>query len=105
MALPSLPSPAALVADVRALFAERSRHQLIAAGLAVLMPTAIIIGFYFDSRDIGRPQEQIVYAESWPADRSDDVIKAEQKVDQVRRRAIQAERQRQFQVLKRRLGF
>lgn len=105
MPFPRPSSPRVLIADLRAFFAERSRHQVVAAALAVLMPTAILVGFYVDSRDTGLPREQIVYAESWPADRSDAVIKAEQKADQARRKQLKAERQRQFKDLERRLGL
>ena len=45
------------------------------------------------------PREQIIYVDSWPADRTDEEIKAKQKADLEERRAWQAERQRQFQQL------
>ena len=51
------------------------------------------------------PPPQIVYAESWSANRTDAEIKADQKKDQEKRRAAQLERQRQFQRLENQLGI
>jgi hypothetical protein len=85
--------------DLRAFWRQRPRHQWIAATLAVLMPVGIVTAFYFDAYTNIVPRETITYVESWPADRTDAQIKAKQKTDLERRRAAQAERQRQFQEL------
>lgn len=105
MPLPRLVSPRALWADTRAFLRQRTRHQLIAATAAVAMPAIIVVGFYFDAQTNILPGERIVYAESWPANRTDAEIIAQQKVDQERRERIQAERQRQFKEVERRLGM
>lgn len=105
MPLPRPASPRALWADARDFFRQRSRHQLIAAAAAILMPIVIIVGFYYDGQTNILPGEQLIYAESWPANRTDAEIIAQQKIDQERREAAQAERQRQFQRLERRLGM
>jgi hypothetical protein len=102
--LPSPSGPRALLADLRAFSRERSRHQWIAAGLAVTMPLAIIFMFFYDSAHGPRQGPQIIYAESWPANRSDAQIKADQKKDQARRDAAIRERQRAFQRLNKALG-
>jgi hypothetical protein len=105
MPLPRPASPRALWSDLRAFTRERSRIQWIAAVFAVVMPLVILFGFYLDSKsDIG-PGEQIIYAQSWPANRSDDEIKAQQKIDQKAREEALAERRRQFQRLEKRLGI
>jgi hypothetical protein len=104
MALPRPAGPRALWADLRAFARERSRVQWIALGLAVLMPTIILYGFYTDAQTNIAPGEQVVYAESWTANRSDAEIQAAQAQRQKQREAIQAERQRQFKELGKKLG-
>lgn len=105
MAFPRPASPRALMRDLRAFLAERSGHQLIAGFFAIAMPIVIIIGFVLDAQTNIGPGEQTIYVESWPLDRSTEEIVAQQEIDQARREAIQAERQRQFQELQRRLGM
>jgi len=105
MALPRPASPRALWADARSFFRQRSRHQVIAACLAVAMPIIIVVGFYFDGKTNLTLGEQIVYVENWPATRTDAEIKAQQKIDQARKEQEQAERQRQFKELEKRLGM
>src|SRR5207244_12972350 len=97
--LPPLSGPRALWADLKAFTRERSRHQWIAAGFAVTMPLVIVLMFLHDSSHGVQPPPQIIYAESWPASRTDAQIKAEQKTDQARRDAARAERQREFRKL------
>jgi hypothetical protein len=96
MALPRPSSPRALWADIRAFTANRGRHHLIAAALAVAMPVALIVLFYTDGRTNTMPGPQLIFAESWTADRTDEQIKADQVKHQAEREAKQKERQRQF---------
>lgn len=105
MPLPRLVSPRALWADTRAFLRQRTRHQLIAATAAVTMPVIILIGFYYDAQTNIMPGEQITYAESWPANRTDAEIVAQQKIDQKLQERRDAERQRQFKEVERRLGM
>ena len=90
---------------MRSFFRQRSRHQMIAAFFAVAMPIIIVVGFYFDSQTNIMPGEQIVYVENWPSTRTDEEIKAQQKIDQERREKALVERQRQFKEVERRLGM
>ena len=94
-----------LLADLRAFAQQRSRVQWIAATVAVMMPIAIIWVFIIDGNTNIAPGEQIIFVESWSADRTDDQIKVDQAKRQVEREAAVAERQRQFKVLERRLGM
>jgi len=96
MPLPRPVSPRALWADLRAFTAERRPHQWIAAGLAIVMPVAIIILFVIDGRTNILPGPQLIYVESWPANRSDAEIKAQQKIDQAWRDKALKERQDAF---------
>lgn len=105
MALPRPASPKALIADLRAFLQQRSRHQVVAAVLAIAMPIIIVIGFIVDSRTNIDPGEQLIYAESWRADRSDAEIIARQKTDQAAKDARIAERQRQFKEIERKFGM
>jgi hypothetical protein len=97
MALPRPSSPRALWADLRAFSASRGRHHWAAAGLAVLIPTALVVLFYVDGKTNIEPGPQLIYAQSWSADRTDEQIKADQVVHQKKREAKQKERQRQYQ--------
>jgi hypothetical protein len=108
MPLPRPSGPRALFADIRAFTATRSKIQWAAATLAIVMPIAIIILFITDGNTNIAPGPQIIYAESWSANRTDAEIIADQKKDQAAREAAQKERQRQFQKLEKdmeRLGI
>lgn len=105
MPLPRPASPRALWADLRAFAKERSRVQWFAAVFAILIPIAIIVTFYYDARTNIAPGEQLIYVESWSADRTDAEIAVAQKERQERQEAIAAERQRQFKELERQLGI
>lgn len=105
MALPRPAGPRALWADIRAFAAERPKHQLIAGSAALLMPVILIYGFYRDGQTNLAPPEQIVYVESWTGTRTDAEIAAAQAKREEHRKAIAAERQRQYKELERRLGM
>lgn len=99
MPLPRPASPRALWADLRAFASERRPHQWVAAALAVAIPLAILFIFDLDGRTNIMPGPQLIYVESWPANRTDEQIKAEQKVDQAARDKLKKERQEQFRKL------
>jgi len=105
MALPKPYSPRAVAADLRAFFGQRSPHQLIAAALALIIPIAIITLFAIDAKDAGTPPPQLIYVKSWPADRTDAEIKADQAKAQAEKEAFQREKQRQFKKLESQLGM
>jgi hypothetical protein len=97
--------PRAAIADLRAFMRHRSREQFIGAALAILVTAIIIIEFLVDSRINTAPPEQIVYADSWKADRTDAEIIAQQKLDQAKKDKAAKEKQRQFQKLEKQLGM
>jgi len=99
MPLPRPASPRALWADIRAFTGERRPHQWVALALAVAMPVGIVVLFVMDGRTNILPGPQIIYVESWPANRTDAQIKAEQKIDQAARDKARKERQEQFKKL------
>jgi hypothetical protein len=99
MPLPRPASPRALLEDLRLFWRSRPRGHWIAAGLAATMTSAILLAFYIDSRQLAEPREQIIFLDSWPANRTDDQIRAQQKADQVARTQAEAEHRRQLQRL------
>lgn len=105
MPLPRPAPPRVLLKDLRAFAAERSKHQWIAAFFAVLMPVAILVLFVLDGRTNIAPSEQLIFVDSWAADRTDEQIKADQLVRQREREKADAERRRQWQELGRRVGM
>ena len=98
-------SPSAAFADLRAFMRQRSREQVIGAALAVLVTSIIVIEFFVDSKINTAPPKQIIYVESWPANRTDAEIVADQKKDQAARDAALKERQRQFKKLEKDFGM
>jgi hypothetical protein len=111
MALPRPVSPLAAWRDLRRFLAARQKHELIFGILAILMTGTFIVAFFVDS-NIERPwKRDIQYVESWPLDRSDEEIRAQQLID-AEKRAVQeaemaklrAERQEQFKKIDDRLN-
>jgi hypothetical protein len=98
-------APSAAFRDLAAFMRQRSREQIIGASLALLATIIIVILFFVDSKINTAPPPQLVYAESWNADRTDAEIVAQQKKDQAAKRAALAERQRQYQKLENRFGM
>lgn len=96
MPLPRPASPRALWADIRAFTSERRPHHWVALAIAIAMPVAIVLLFDLDGRTNIMPGPQLIYVESWPANRTDDEIKAEQKIDQAARDKAMKERQEMF---------
>jgi hypothetical protein len=105
MPLPRPASPRALLADLRAFTRERSPVRWIAALVAVSMPIVIVFAFIKDAKTNTAPGEQIIFVESWGADRTDAQIKADQVRRQKEQEAGAAERQRQFKEVERRFGM
>ncbi|HEX8620396.1 MAG TPA: hypothetical protein VF718_00340 [Allosphingosinicella sp.] len=103
MPLPRPASPRALWADIRAFTSERRPHHWVALALALSIPLGIVFIFDLDGRTNIAPGPQLIYVESWPADRTDEQIKAEQKIDQAARDKAKKERQEQFKRLDERL--
>jgi hypothetical protein len=103
MSLPRPSRPAAVFADLLAFFRGRERHDYIAAALAVLITGFVVFAFNHDSRMERQPQ--IVFVESWPATRTDDQIKAEQKVDAAAKQKAMDERRDEFRKLADQMGI
>ncbi len=99
MPLPRPASPRVLWNDIRAFAGQRPRHQLVAALLALAIPSGILVAFYADGQTNLVPRQTIYYVDSFPANRTDEEIIAKQKADLAARRAYEARRRAEFQRL------
>lgn len=103
MAFPRPSSPLAAWRDLKAFLSQQERHKFVFGAIALGMPVLIVTGFYVDSNI--KPEAQIIYVQNWPASRSDEEIKAQQKIDQAKRDKEAAEKRRHYQELEKRLGI
>lgn len=102
--------PATVIAEIKRMWANSTRRYKLVFGAGALFMTSLIVtGFIVESRWGVMPEgPQIVYAEDFPATRTDAEIKADQRTDAMERRKFADERRRQWQKLDRsldRLGF
>ncbi len=74
----------------------RPRHQWVAALLALLVPVGIVVAFYIDSGTNLTPRRTITKVENWPANRTDEQIKADQRRRQAEADRRANERREQF---------
>lgn len=81
-------SPLAAWRDLRLFLATRRRHELWFMALSLAVTTLIIFVFFKDA-NFQKPYERnIIYVEQWPITRTDEQIRAQQKIDQAKK-AIQ----------------
>jgi len=98
-------SPFAAFRDLAAFMRQRSREQVIAGALALLVTAIIVIEFIVDASMGTAPPPRITYVELYPSNRTDAEIIADQKKDQAAKDAANKERQRQYQKLEKQLGM
>lgn len=94
MALPPVSRPTAALADLRAFLASRERHQWVFALLSVLITGYFITVFLVQSKTKEYKPPEIIWVKNYAANRSDAEIKAQQMIDEEKRRAEQAELKR-----------
>lgn len=99
MPLPRPASPKFLWADLKAFWRQRPRHQWVAGTLAIAIPIAILVMFYFDGRTNIMPGERVIFLDSWTVNRTDAEIMAKQKADLAEREAREERRRQEFQRL------
>jgi hypothetical protein len=97
MRLPRPASPRALWQDIKSLAGHRSPHQLVAATLAVAIPVIIGVTFVADFEDAYDAPEQVIYVQSWKADRSIEETRAAIAEYEGRRKAFEEDRRKSFQ--------
>jgi hypothetical protein len=92
MPFPRPSSPRALWADMRAFARQRSGHEWIAAAVALTLPPLILGVFVYGIRSDIVPPRQVIYVESWSANRTDAEILADQKKEEAEAEAAQKQR-------------
>jgi hypothetical protein len=94
---PPVSGPRALWADLKLFWSTRTRVQWVAGTLAILIPIALGVAFWLDGRTNIAPGPQLMYIESWSANRTEAETKA--NVDRVaaERARREARRQQDFQ--------
>jgi len=103
--LPPAVGPRAALSDLKAFLRQRSREQVIAACLAVLVTIIIVIIFFVDSKINTAPPPQVVYIESYGPERTDADIRADQKKASEERHKAEEEKRKQFQELEKKFGI
>ncbi len=98
--LPRPSRPSAVWADLKAFFAQRQRHQLVFATLAITMPVLIVAGFVHDSHFEREYHPEITYVKNWDEGRSAAQIAAQQAEFQARKDAQLAELERRREPFK-----
>jgi hypothetical protein len=103
--LPPTVGPRAALRDLAAFMRQRSREQVLGATMAVLVTIIIVIIFFVDSKINTAPPQQVIFVENYPANRTDEQIKADQQKDAEARHKAEAEKRRQFQELEKKFGI
>lgn len=75
-------NPLRPLADLRRFLLSRGKHEIIFLFAAFAVCYAVLAAFVFGSQ-VDKPwvRPEIIYVQSWPSNRSDADIRAQQKVD------------------------
>lgn len=103
--LPRPSSPRAALADFLAFVRGGDRSRLLGLTLAVLITIIILIIFFVDAKVNTAPPPQVIYTESWGANRTDAEIIADQKRDQAALAEARRAKQQQFKEIQDKLGI
>ena len=93
--------PHILIADVKRVWrSSTSRYKLVFGAIAIGITSIIVTGFVLESRWGVLPEgPQLVYAEDFPANRTDAEIRQQQWIDAAERRKAVDARRREFKKL------
>ena len=80
--------------DLAIFLRGRERHEYVFGLLALAITGYVLFALNKDSKFVVGPQ--IVYVNSWPANRTDDQIKAELQADKAERDKVEAARRAEF---------
>lgn len=97
--LPPAVGPRAALKDLAAFLRQRSREQVVAASLAVLITIIIVIIFLVDSKINTAPPPQVVWVENYGPERTDADIQTDQKKASEERHKAEEAKRKQFQEL------
>ena len=84
-------SPLRAFRDLRFFLNQRQPYELWFLVLAVTITSVLIWAFAHDSYFEKEYKPNIIYVEQWPADRTDVQIRAQQKIDYVKKKERLAE--------------
>lgn len=84
-------SPLRAIRDLRFFLAQRKPYELWFMMAAMGLTLVVLWAFFKDSNIPVPYKRNIIYVESWPITRTDEEIRAQQKIDQVKKHAQQAE--------------
>lgn len=88
-------SPLRAFADLRRFLGSRKPHEVLFLFPALMLTVLVLVGFYKDSQFDVPYKRNIIYVESWPLNRTDAEIHAQQKIDQAKKHQDQAEFEKQ----------
>tara|TARA_B100000678_G_scaffold278920_1_gene274118 strand:+ start:252 stop:611 length:360 start_codon:yes stop_codon:yes gene_type:complete len=99
-------SPVRAYRDLRNFLARRRPHEMAFMAASLFLTALVIAGFIHDSRVEVPYEPDIIYVQSWPLNRSEAEILAQQKVDlekqkeeEAKLEALRAKRRAEFQRL------
>ena len=95
--LPPIHGPRTALKDLAKFLRQRDREKTIGGILAVLATVLIVLLFFIDSNVNTAPPPTITYLESWPENRTDEEIIAQQQIDQAEKDAAIEARRREFE--------
>ena len=84
-------SPLRAYHDLRLFLSHRRPHQWAFLALAVTLTGLWIWAFVHDSHFERPYRREIIYVQDWRLDRTDEEIRAQQKIDEAKRQKEQAE--------------
>ena len=87
-------NPLRAIRDLRAFLAQRKPYEVVFMGLAVAITWTVILVFARDTHVEREYKPDIIYVQSWPLNRSDAEIRAQQAKDLPAERARKAEIER-----------
>jgi len=103
--LPRPVSPKSAFADLMDMLRGNRPHKWPVLALSVTLTAIIIWGFYLDSNPGIEKKKEIIYVESWMADRKDSDVIRQQKADLANYEAALETKQREFQSVADRFGI
>jgi pyrroloquinoline quinone (PQQ) biosynthesis protein C len=84
-------SPIRAIRDLRFFLAQRKPHELWFMMLSMGLTLLVLWAFVKDSHIEAPYKRNIIYVESWPLTRTDDQIRAQQKIDQAKKHIAEEE--------------
>ena len=94
---PPISGPRALWADLKLFWSTRTRVQWFAGTLAILIPIGLGVAFWLDGKTNIAPGPQLMYIESWSANRTEAETRANVERVAAEKARRDAARQRDFQ--------